>query len=94
LFLSYTSPLLAEQVLGFDVNWCFIVASVYVAYYSVIEMPGVVGLLAAGMAAASFVTVNFVKENYEDPWKLGLFVHVACWVAQFYGKRRPYDKIS
>ena len=51
LFLSYTSPLVEAQVLGFDVNWCFVVASVYVAYYAVIELPGVAGPLAAVMAA-------------------------------------------
>jgi hypothetical protein len=87
LFLSYTDPLMADQVLGYDVNWCFIVASIYVAYYSVIELPGVAGPLAAVMAATAFVTVNHVKNSssYEDPWKLGLAVHVFCWVAQFYG---------
>jgi uncharacterized membrane protein YGL010W len=86
LFLSYTSPLLDGQVMGYDVNWCFIVASVYCAYYSVIELPGVAGPLAAVMATTSFVTVNMVKDSYEDPWKVGLLVHVSCWIAQFYGK--------
>lgn len=89
MFLSYTSPLLDQQVLGYDVNWCFIFAAAYCAYYAVIELPGVVGPLAAVMAAGSFVTVNMVKDTYQDqdPWKVGLAVHVVCWVAQFYGNK-------
>lgn len=59
---------------------------VYMSYYSVIELPGVVGPFAAVLAGTSFVTANIVKNTYEDPWKLGLAVHILCWVFQFYGK--------
>lgn len=88
LFLSYTSPVMEGEVLGYDINWALIMACIYCAYYAVIELPGVVGPLASAMAAASFVTVNIVKNTHEDPWKLGLVVHVGCWIAQFYGMFR------
>ena len=85
LFLAYTSPVVEASVMGYEVNWCFLISSVYVIYYAVIELPGVVGPLASVMTVGCFVSANFVKENFDDPWKLGLFVHVFCWIAQFYG---------
>jgi uncharacterized membrane protein YGL010W len=50
-----------------------------------VEQPGIAGPIASALIYFSYnFTVNQVREN-PDVWKIALGIHVASWLAQFYG---------
>lgn len=91
IFLTYTPPLLADHSLT---NWSLVMSIVYMLYYFLIEQPGVAGPIASLLVLGGFYFANAAHDGYPDCWKLALFIHVFCWIAQIYGhqaheKRAP-----
>ena len=68
-----------------DVNMCFIVATYYMLVYMVVEIPGIVGTLAALLVLACFLLVQHIREAHPDFLLPAIVIHVVCWLAQFYG---------
>lgn len=33
----------------------------------------------------SLILTNYIKNIYPNSWKIGLFIHIIAWLAQFYG---------
>ena len=100
LFLQYTPQVPGTEFLndmlpdGMIFNYALLVGIAYFLFYFFVELPGVVGPLAAAMMAVTLVTTSNMKNAHEDAYKLGTVLHVAAWIAQFIGhgvfeKRAP-----
>ena len=93
LFLAYTDPIpgldaITSMLPGNQVcNFAVVGTAIYFIYYLLIELPGIAGPIASAMIVLCYYSAMYVKETYaeQQPWKLGIVVHVGCWVAQFYG---------
>lgn len=99
-FLSYTPPLLPSssalgELLGpYELNLALVASAVYIAYYMVVEQPGIAGQIAAAIVFAGYRFSVYAKTHYPSCWKYALAIHIAAWVAQLYGhavheKRAP-----
>ena len=88
----YPTPALLAGY-GIELDWGAAIALVYIAFYLVIEQPGVVGPLAAMMVAGALYGSNVLLSDTGGMigpttglyWKQATGVHVFCWIAQFYG---------
>jgi 2-hydroxy fatty acid dioxygenase len=100
LFLQYTPEVpgldfVTEKLPdGLVCNYAFVVGVAYFIYYLLIELPGIVGPLAAGLMVITIKTTAEMKNLNPDAYKMAAVVHAIAWILQFVGhgvfeKRAP-----
>jgi len=83
-------PVLVGQFLPADniysYNFAFVFAALYCAYYAVIELPGIAGLIASKLVFWGYVYATHLYTTQGNAiWNTALYTHIICWVAQFVG---------
>ncbi|KLO15761.1 DUF962-domain-containing protein [Schizopora paradoxa] len=68
--------------LVFKLNWASVLSVLYVAYYTVLFAPA--ALMYAPQQIFFVLTANSIAHDPKNI-QLALYLHVAAWVAQFYG---------
>ena len=72
----------------YSYNMAMVFAALYFVYYSIIELPGIAGLIAAAMVFAGYVYSVFLYTVHGNHcWNLALYTHIVCWVAQIVGHK-------
>ena len=70
----------------YECNWAMLAASIYIAYYAVIELPGFAGLIASALTFAGYVyAISLYGTHGAEVWTPALYTHIVCWVAQIVG---------
>jgi uncharacterized membrane protein YGL010W len=88
LFLAYSDQVVVsgvEMPPGHHCGWAALFAAFYFTYYLLIELPGMAGPISAALVVLSYFSAVHVKNADPNAWKMGIAVHVVCWVAQIYG---------
>jgi uncharacterized membrane protein YGL010W len=95
LFLHYAPApnAIANLFPDHNVTWATIFAFLYAAYYFFIEQPGFAGPLASAMVVGGYLLTEALAVSFQDAWKVGIVIHVFCWVAQIYG-HQVFEKRS
>ncbi|KAL4241528.1 2-hydroxy-palmitic acid dioxygenase Mpo1-like protein [Abortiporus biennis] len=81
-----------NDYLMFDFNWPFLHAVAVFLYYFILEP--IAAILYFPQLVLTVLTAIAFYHNLDDGFKIGLVVHVVCWLAQFIGhgvyeKRAP-----
>ncbi len=76
---------LVQQYTGFPVSAALVIAFCYMLYYLYLS-PNFVGITAFGyVGIAYFIASTWYVKYGGDVWNTALYVHILCWLAQFYG---------
>lgn len=81
IFLSYTKPVSDE----IPINWSVIISCIYGSFYAIIEQPGIAGPIATTLVFLCYLSSKELVSVYPNIWKYALIIHIAGWLAQFYG---------
>jgi 2-hydroxy fatty acid dioxygenase len=88
LFLAYSDDIVVSGIAmpaGHHFGWAFLIAAFYYVYYLLVELPGMAGPIASSVVVLAYFSAVHIRNTIPDAWKIGLVVHVFCWVAQIVG---------